>query len=106
MDLLLIARELPHNPFERRRLMQSPLLARGVSSVSLLARTVDEFTADVTPLHLDLVADAIILYDLERFLAAGLERLRQLIEEAGLVRHARLMVGSDGGADSPGQAGR
>jgi len=41
---------------------------------------------DVTPLHLDLAADAIPLHDPQGLLASGLERLRQLVQEAGLVR--------------------
>lgn len=86
VDLLLIARDLPQNPFERRRQVQEPLLEDSIPSVSVLARTVDEFTADVTPLHLDLAADAVIVYDPEGFLASKLERVRQLIRQAGLVR--------------------
>jgi len=86
VDLLLIARSLPQNPFERRRRVQEPLLEAGIPSVSVLARTPEEFTADVTPLHLDLAVDAVILYDPEGFLAEKLERVRQLIQEAGLVR--------------------
>jgi len=86
VDLLLIARQLPQDPFERRQLVQMPLLQNGVSSVSVLARTVDEFLADVTPLHLDLAADAVSLYDPKGWLTSKLERLQQLVREAGLVR--------------------
>jgi len=86
VDLILIAHDLPRNPFARRRLVQEPLLEEGIPSVSVLARTVDEFMADVTPLHLDLAADAVILYDPEEFLSSKLERVRRLIQEGGLSR--------------------
>ncbi|MFQ5613764.1 MAG: nucleotidyltransferase domain-containing protein [Anaerolineae bacterium] len=86
VDLLLLAHMLPRNPFERRRFVREPLFESGIPSISVLARTVDEFMADITPLHLDLAADAVLLYDPEDFLASRLERIRQLIQEAGLDR--------------------
>jgi hypothetical protein len=51
---------------------------------------VDEFSADVSPLHLALALDAVILYDPQRFLASKLDRVRELIAEAGLTRSADL----------------
>ncbi|MFQ6015425.1 MAG: nucleotidyltransferase domain-containing protein [Anaerolineae bacterium] len=86
IDLLLIASELPQNPFERQGLVKMPLLGLGAGPLAVLARTVEEFTADVSPLHLDLAEDAIIFYDPQGFLASRLARVRALIQEAGLVR--------------------
>jgi hypothetical protein len=87
IDVLLIARELPEHPFERNRVIYDPLLGlKGEGRISVLARTEEEFSADVTPLHLDLAEDASILHDPQGFLAARLQRVRELIEEAGLER--------------------
>lgn len=88
IDLLLIAKELPRHPFERNRLVYEPIKGwrEKPRPISILARTVREFTADVTPLHLDLAADAIIFYDPKGFLASKLARVQELIEEAELVR--------------------
>lgn len=88
IDVLLIARDLPKHPFERNRLVYEPIESwRGKPrSISILARTVEEFTTDVMPLHLDLAADAIVFYDPEGFLASKLTRVQELIEEARLAR--------------------
>jgi len=88
IDLLLIAEDLPKHPFERNRLVYEPIEGwrEKPRPISILARTVKEFTADVTPLHLDLAADAIVFYDPKGFLASKLDRVRELIEEAELVR--------------------
>ena len=87
IDLLLIARELPANPIERGKVVYKPIRdMEGQGRISILARTVEEFTADVTPLHLDLSEDAIVIHDPEGFLESRLRRVRELIEEAGLER--------------------
>jgi len=86
IDVLLIAKELPDDPFERRWLVQEPILSLSERPVSVLARTVEEFSEDVSPLHLDLGLDAMVFYDPRGFLARRLKRVHDLIEEAGLVR--------------------
>ncbi|HID62377.1 MAG TPA: nucleotidyltransferase domain-containing protein [Anaerolineae bacterium] len=86
VDVLLVAEELPDDPFERRWLVQEPVLGLSERSISVLARTVEEFSEDVSPLHLDLGLDAIVFHDPRGFLAQRLKRVRELIEEAGLVR--------------------
>ncbi len=88
LDILLIASELPAHPLERNRLIYESIQDwKGKPyPVSILARTVQEFTADITPLHLDLAADAVIFYDPQGFLQAKLDQIRNLIAEARLVR--------------------
>ena len=88
IDVLLIARELPKHPFERNRLVYEPIenWVEKPRSISILARTVEEFTTDVTPLHLDLAADAIVFYDPEGFLTSKLTTVQGLIKEASLAR--------------------
>lgn len=88
-DLLLVARGLSPDPFERNQEIQAPLDSLDSSdalSVSVLARTPEEFLADITPLHLDLALDAIVLFEQQSFLSHHLGRVRQRIQEAGLER--------------------
>lgn len=86
IDVLLIAKELPNDPFERRWLVQKPVLSLSEHHISVLARTMEEFSKDVSPLHLDLGLDAIVFHDPHGFLAQRLRRVQELIEEAGLLR--------------------
>lgn len=86
IDVLLIAQELPEDPFERRWLVQEPILGLSERPISVLARTVEEFSEDVSPLHLDLGLDAIVFYDPHGFLTRRLKRVQELIKEAGLMR--------------------
>ncbi|MFQ6058658.1 MAG: nucleotidyltransferase domain-containing protein [Anaerolineae bacterium] len=87
VDVLLIARHLPADPFERNRVIYEPLSGlKGEGRISVLARTEEEFSANVTPLHLDLAEDARIIHDPQDFLTVKLQRVRELIEEAGLER--------------------
>ncbi len=90
IDVLLIANQLPSDLFERQQMVKEPIWGLSTRRVSVLARTVDEFSADVSPLHLDLALDAVILYDSQHFLASKLARVRELIAEAGLARSADL----------------
>lgn len=89
IDVLLIAKELPDDPFERRWLVQEPILSLSERPISVLARTVEEFSEDVSPLHLDLGLDAIVFYDPHGFLARRLKRVQELIREAGLMREEK-----------------
>jgi predicted nucleotidyltransferase len=85
-DLLLVAGGLAPDPFVRSAQVRGPLAGLGALQVQVLARTPEEFVADVTPLHLDLALDAIVLLERERFLTLRLERLRELLALAGLER--------------------
>ena len=85
-DLLVIAKGMPGQPFERRLLLKHllPIPCRGI--VSILARTPAEFEAHVPSLYLDIALDGCILHDPQGYIAARLKILRQLIERAGLQR--------------------
>jgi predicted nucleotidyltransferase len=89
VDLLLVAEALATDPFARAAELGRPLAAR-LEPVNLLARTPDEFEADVTPLHLDLALDAKVLYERDRYLSDKLALVRRRIEEAGLWRDSGL----------------
>ncbi len=84
-DLLVIAEGLPEHPWDRRMLLNRLLFGcRG--SVSLIARTRQEFESHVPSLYLDIALDGRILYDPTGYAAERLAHLRRLIEEAGLYR--------------------
>ncbi len=86
-DILVLAERLDVDPFERSRAVRGPLRGlRQAAEVHVLSRTRDEFFKDVTPLHLDLALDAVVLLDTDGTLTASLEKLRERIAEAGLER--------------------
>jgi predicted nucleotidyltransferase len=89
-DVLLVAEGLADDPFDRARQVRLPLLELTGIDVQVLARTPGEFEADVTPLHLDLAVDAVVLRERDGYLAERLRRLRELLGEAGLERGADL----------------
>jgi len=89
IDLLLIADGLADDPFQRNAQVRGPVYRR-LEPVSILARTPSEFEADVTPLHLDLALDAVVLFEDRNYLSSRLAIVRRRIEEAGLVRVADL----------------
>jgi predicted nucleotidyltransferase len=89
LDFYAIARDLPDDLRERDRLVDralgdlDPPLRR-----SILAKTPEEFDADVTPLMLDLALDAQVLWDPTGYLVLRLSRLREILREARLEREA------------------
>jgi predicted nucleotidyltransferase len=89
-DILLVAAGLPATPFERAREIRAPLRGLHRENIQVLARTPQAFLADVTPLHLDLALDAIVLAERDAFLTTHLARLRELIDQAGLSRDPNL----------------
>ncbi|WP_447975013.1 nucleotidyltransferase domain-containing protein [Nitrospira sp. Kam-Ns4a] len=88
-DLLVIARHLLDGPFERGRQLRSWLSSAHRAKVALLAKTPDEFEADVPSLWLDIALDGVLLYDPLGYAADRFERLRRLIDRKGLVRESR-----------------
>jgi len=89
IDLLLIADDLADDPFRRAVQTRAPF-ARRLEPVSILARTPAEFEVDISPLHLDLAIDAIVLFESDRYLSRLLAVTRQRIKEAGLFRDEKL----------------
>ncbi|HEY3354413.1 MAG TPA: nucleotidyltransferase domain-containing protein [Polyangia bacterium] len=89
IDLLVIADGLAPDPLARAAELRRPVLER-TEPVAVLARTSAEFEADVTPLHLDLALDAIVLAERDAYLTTRLAQLRCRLDEAGLWRDADL----------------
>lgn len=89
VDLLLIARNLPRDRFERAAYVHWPVVGRFRRRISVLAKEPAEFEGYFPSLYLDIGLDGIILYDPEGYMAGKLRRIREIIEEAGLYRVRR-----------------
>ena len=89
-DIFLVADGLARNPFERSAQVAEPLAGLGTVLVQVLARTPEEFLHDITPLHLDLALDAVVVFERDGFLTRHLGRVRERIAEAGLERRTDL----------------
>lgn len=96
VDLLIVARDLPEGRMRRveQFLPMEARLERALGSVQedgtpVMLSPVFKTPAEVergSPLFLDMVEDARVLYDPERFLAAYLDRLRSRLRELGARR--------------------
>ena len=89
-DLLLIADHLPAGTLERHLTLKHALPPRWRGRIALLAKTPGEFEARLPALYLDIAHDGVILYDPHGYAANKLSRIRQLRQEAGLVRRERM----------------
>ncbi|MFB0537793.1 MAG: nucleotidyltransferase domain-containing protein [Anaerolineae bacterium] len=89
VDLLVIARNLPCDRFERVTYVHRMVVGRFRRRISVLAKEPAEFEGYFPSLYLDIGLDGIILYDLEGYMTGKLARIRELIEEAGLYRVRR-----------------
>ena len=85
-DLLVLADDLPQNPFDRQLFFGRLLLPNIPGAITVLAKSPKEFEAYLPSLYLDIALDGQILYDPSGFAADRLAALRRLIEEAGLHR--------------------
>lgn len=86
VDLLVIARNLPHDHFERVTYVHQMVVGHFRRRISVLAKEPAEFEGYFPALYLDIGLDGIILYDSEGYMAGKLARIREIIEEAGLYR--------------------
>jgi predicted nucleotidyltransferase len=85
-DLLLVAQELPEKFLERHRFLRALLPSARRGKVSFIAKTCAEFEAGFPSYYLDVALDGIILLDRDGYLEGKLQRVRDLIREAGLRR--------------------
>ena len=87
VDLLVIARGLPERWYERSVRVHRPLKeVAGAPPFSVLAKTPDEFERYFPSLYLDIGRDGIVLYDRDDYTARKLQRIREIIAQARLVR--------------------
>ena len=96
IDLLVIAKELPRSRLARQDLFMKveehlakildSLRAQGIHvDFSPILRTPDE-ASRITPLYLDMVEDALIVYDRDEFFETVLRRLKNRLDELGAER--------------------
>jgi len=85
-DILVVAEGLPDRIFERRVLLLGLLPPRLRGVVSLLAKTPQEFGANLPSLYLDIALDGQVVYDRRGYAVEKIAALRQVIERAGLHR--------------------
>ena len=85
-DLLVVARHLPPSLFQRHLQLKALLPVEWRAKISLLARTPEEFDANLTSLMLDIALDGVVLDDPEGYATGRLEALKKLIERKGLHR--------------------
>lgn len=86
VDLFVIAQNLPEHRFDRSRYLHKAVAGRCPLPVSILAKEPAQFEGHFPSLYLDIGLDGIILYDTNDYIFQKLDRIRQLIEEAGLYR--------------------
>ncbi len=94
IDLLIVCRSLPKEKFRRQELFievensldLEPLYKKGFyPDFSPVLKTMEEAKL-LTPLYLDMVEDAVILYDAEDFFKNILEKLRASLRKQGAKR--------------------
>ncbi|MBE0479084.1 nucleotidyltransferase domain-containing protein, partial [Candidatus Aerophobetes bacterium] len=92
IDLFCIIDNLPDSAYRKTKLLHQIAVQCIKRRLSIIAKTRKEFISHFSSLYLDLGLDAIIIYDSDDFLAQKLQRIRQIIEEAGLKRE---QIGKD-----------
>ncbi len=94
IDLLIICRELPKEKLRRQKIfigVEDSLDLKALykdgfyPNFSPVLKTVEE-AGFLTPLYLDMVEDAVILYDERRFFRNILDRLREILKKQGARR--------------------
>lgn len=99
IDLLLVLEGLPRGRLERQKVLEEAdwrvepelqaLRARGIyADISPVLKTPEE-AAHIVPLYLDMVEDAIILYEREGFFSTVLQRLAESLRRLGAQRVQR-----------------
>jgi predicted nucleotidyltransferase len=85
-DVLLISAHLPPKPFERHLYVKQLLPTSWRSSVSVLAKTPEEFDAALQVVYLDIALDGVVLYDRQRYVTKRLSKIRRHLATQGLYR--------------------
>jgi predicted nucleotidyltransferase len=86
IDLFVIIQNIPQSHFQRSTLFSRISALNFKRRVLILAKTEQEFKSHFPSLYLDLGLDGQVLYDTNDFLKQRFEKIRELIEQAGLLR--------------------
>ncbi len=87
-DLFVVIEGLPRDPLARQRMVRLtllPVLDRLPEAIAFIAKTPDEFAANLTPLLLDVCMDGICLWG-EAYFEPYRQRALNALDEAGLRR--------------------
>ncbi|MFQ6014672.1 MAG: nucleotidyltransferase domain-containing protein [Anaerolineae bacterium] len=103
VDLLLIARHLPSNRFERAAYVHSPVTGQFERRISVLAKEPAEFEGHFPSLYLDIGLDGVILYDSDEYMVSKLARIREIDESSGLSSAVPFSSSGDARARRPGR---
>ncbi|MDZ7317488.1 MAG: nucleotidyltransferase domain-containing protein [candidate division KSB1 bacterium] len=85
-DLLIIAHNLPKRMLPRHFYLKSMLPREWCARISLLAKTPQEFEAQLPSLYLDIALDALVLFDPQGYLHEKFRKLCSWIDKMGLRR--------------------
>lgn len=84
-DLLVIAEGLAESYWDRHRVIHQALSNVG-GTVSVVAKTPEEFESYLAPLYLDVALDGQVLFDRNGYVSGKLGELRRIIKRTGLYR--------------------
>lgn len=86
IDIFCIIEDLPSKPYKRKMVLNETISSQIELPFTILAKTEEEFLTQFPPLYLDLGLDAKIIFDRDDFLRDSLEKIREIINQAKLVR--------------------
>ncbi|MDZ7290668.1 MAG: nucleotidyltransferase domain-containing protein [candidate division KSB1 bacterium] len=85
-DIFLLVKNLPARPVERLLFVRGAIAVKFAEKIAILARTPEEFESGFPSLYLDLAVDGIVLYDTDNYVTKKLQRIQEIIKQAGLER--------------------
>ena len=85
-DLLIIAKNLPERFMQRYWFIKESLPTEWRGIVSIIAKTPQEFEANLASLYLDIALDGKVIYDKNNYAQNRLSDLKKLINKKGLRR--------------------
>ena len=85
-DVFVLCHSLPLSPIKRYGYLRALCKREPTGEVFFLAKTQKEFEQGFPSFYLDLALDGIILFDTAGYMEERLNRIRRIINEAGLKR--------------------
>jgi len=85
-DIFLLAKDLPDRPVERLIFVRHAIAVKFSEKISITARTPEEFENGFPSFYLDLALDGKVLYDKQGYISGKLQRIQDIIKQAGLGR--------------------
>jgi hypothetical protein len=92
-DVLVIARDLPDGFLDRHRFFRVSDQPHLGTSVQVTPKTPGEFDGSLPAFYLDIALDAKVSYDPTGYLGVRLDKLRRIIDKAGLYRERTSRTG-------------